>query len=170
MKIKPRQRPRENKQVICRIRAWGHQQKSSVVCVFFLVDHEHQSEPFFTGLGVRARLRPSGVCSAACFYKTPLTHTLMLLRLQCVRVVVQPPAAGLAAVEPTELPFPVPTPHGGTQRPQSSGASPNPAALLLVRYHNLIISMMLFFPISGINTIKTELSVFIVPGFVMIVN
>lgn len=78
--------------------------------------------------------------------------------------------SGLAAAKPTELPCPILTPHSWTQQPQSSGVSPNPAALLLVRYHNLIISMILFFPVSGINTIKTELSVFIVPGFVMIVN
>lgn len=48
-------------------------------------------------------------------------------------------------------------------------AGPPPPASAM-RAHNSVIVMLFSFPISRINAIKTTLSVFIVPGFVMIMN
>lgn len=55
-------------------------------------------------------------------------------------------------------------------RPGSDVSSAACWFFLLMRSHNLLVSMLFFFLISGINSIKTVLSVFIMPGFVRIVN
>lgn len=150
MKIKTRQIARENKQMSLQNQTEQvQQQRSSEICVFCLVNQNTWANLFLKlGPAGLSRLAVSGVSSAACFHKICRDHN----------------NRGMAG-------------HWGFGTTTSSSASQpgtdwpfSTRLCLLMRSHSLFISMLFFFPISGMNSIKPMLSVFIMCRFAMIVN